>query len=115
MLIARGNVASLTTISQDIQHNQSGIIYELDEQGNMVRVMYYGRNYSLVIEFWHDNHEFWIINQDDGTEIYSVKDGFPYQRQYSNIKNAIWAEDQARIRYPMDIIMNAIREQKASF
>lgn len=113
MLIARSHIASLSTISQDILYNRSGLIYTLNEKEGLEKVMFNGSNYSLVIEFL-DDKESWMISQDNNTEIYSVKNGFIYQKQYSNITNALWNEDQARILHPMSIIIGLIQDQKAS-
>ena len=114
MLIARSNFASLTTISEDIHINRSGIVFALNEDGVIQQASYYGRGYTLTIDFLDDQHEVWTLAQLNFRETYLVWNGFPYQKMYSDIRNAIWGEDQTRIQHSMKRILSAIRQEETS-
>lgn len=114
MLIARSNFASLTTISEDIHFNRSGIIFSLNEDGVIQQASYYGRGYTLIIDFLDDQHEVWTIIQHNFRETYLVWNGCPYQKIYSDIKDVIWGEDQTRIQHSMKLILSAIRQEETS-
>lgn len=115
MLIARSNIATLSTISADLRHRQSGLIFTLNEHNELLQVSYTGFNYTLTINFIDHDHEFWTITQPGSTETYSVWRGFPYQKQYSNIKNVLFGEEQARLRHYIAEILTIVRQQETSF
>ncbi|HMQ01922.1 MAG TPA: hypothetical protein PKD79_02535 [Candidatus Doudnabacteria bacterium] len=108
MLIAQSNLATLGKISVDISFQPSNLILDLNSQGQLYGATYTNLNYTLRIDFLEGNHEIWQIHQHNKLTTYSVWCGYPYQKQYGDIKNAILQEDQPRLMHSMGVIKEVI-------